>query len=82
MNALRVLHALCRTPGFRELCLDEHKFTPSTFDGYVKEAIFLYKQSLDEANAGTTVADWGMYVNVCSSIVAVVDVFPERLKEF
>ena len=85
MNALRALHALCRTPGFREICLNEHKFTASTFDGYVREAILLYKQSLDAANAGTastTLADWGMYVNVCSSIVAFVDLFPERLQEF
>jgi len=82
VNALRALHALCRTPGFRELCLDEHKFTTAIFDGYVKEAILLYRQSLDAANAGTSLADWADYVNVCSSMVAFVDVFPERQKEF
>jgi len=78
MNALRVLHPLCRVPGFREICLNEHKFTPSTFDNYVKEVQLLFKQSLQTSNK----EDWVMYTNACSSMVAFVDAFPERLKEF
>jgi len=42
MNALRTLHPLCKSPGFRDICFNEHKFTASTFDGYVKEAKRLF----------------------------------------
>lgn len=75
MNALRVLHPLCRVPGFRDICLNEHKFTPSTFDNYVKEAQLMFKE-------GLKTEDWAQYTNACSSMIAFVDAFPERLIEF
>ena len=51
MNALRTFHALCKTPDFREVCLNDHKFTTSTFDGFVKEALLLFKKGYDLAYA-------------------------------
>ena len=78
MNALRTLHPLCKVPGFRDICFNEHKFTPSTFDSYVKEAKRLF--SLSIAKSGEE--DWTLYVNACSSMVAFADAFPERLNEF
>ena len=39
MNALRTLHPMMKSPGFREKCLNSHKFTISTFDNYSKEAL-------------------------------------------
>ena len=78
MNALRTLHPLCKSPGFRDICFNEHKFTASTFDGYVKEAKRLFQTSI--ALKGQE--DWTLYVNASSSMVAFVDAFPERLGEF
>ena len=78
MNALRTLHPLCKVPGFREICFNEHKFPPSTFDGYVKEAKRIFELSI--AKSGQE--DWNLYVNACSSMVCFVDAFPERLSEF
>jgi len=36
-NAIRVLHPLCKVPEFSKICFDDHKFTRSTFNNYVKE---------------------------------------------
>jgi hypothetical protein len=46
MNALRTLHPLCRSPNFRSICIDEHKFPAAVLDTYVKEAKHLYEESL------------------------------------
>ena len=78
MNALRTLHPLLKVPGFRDICFNEHKFTPSTFDGYVKEAKRLFNESI--ANSGNE--DWTLYINSVGSMIAFSDAFPERLNEF
>jgi len=36
MNALRTLHPLMKQPDFKKICTEEHKFTTSTFDTFVK----------------------------------------------
>ena len=81
MNALRCLHSLCRVPDFKQLCLDEHKFTTTTFDNYIKEVNLLLKDSL-KIKEGQTQEDWNVFVNCCASSVAFVDCFPERSAEF
>lgn len=71
MNALRTLHPICKVPGFRDIFYDEHKFTAKTFDIYVKEIIDMF-------NRGAS-GEWETFINSCSSIVAFVDAFPERV---
>ena len=75
MNALRALHALCRVPGFKDICLNEHKLTVATFNTYVKEIQLLFKGALKEQN-------WETFVNTCGSMSAFYDCFPERAEEF
>ena len=75
MNALRTLHPLMKTKGFRELCYGEHNFTKSTFDTVVKESIDLFQLSLQNEN-------WTEFSNSCGSMVAFVDAFPEYVQEF
>lgn len=42
-NALRVLYPLCKVEEFSKICFEDHKFTRSTFNNYVKEIILLFK---------------------------------------
>ena len=37
-NALITLHACCRAPNFRDVCMNKHKFTMKSFDPYVMKA--------------------------------------------
>ena len=76
MNALRSLHPLMKTPNFRDICFNDHKFTKSTFDGYEKEAISMFNLSLDGRD------NWSEFSNACGSITAFVDAFPERQPNF
>jgi hypothetical protein len=46
MNALRVLHPLCKSPGFREVFFEEHKFPEAILTTYIKEAKFLFNESM------------------------------------
>lgn len=77
LNALRALHALCKVPGFRELCFEEHKFSAKTFDLYVKEVNAFFAESLAPGKE-----DWSNFVNACGSAAAFVDAFPERAEDF
>jgi hypothetical protein len=77
MNALRTLHPLMRHPDFKKTCFEEHKFTKSMFDAYVKEVLLIFNESI---KAGSE--NWTDFINACGSIVAFVVAFPERLVEF
>lgn len=81
LNALRTLHPLCKLENFAEVCLNEHKFTKAVFDPYVKEVLQLFKDSLDKSKNGGS-EDWAAFVNACASVVAFLQAFPERVKEF
>ena len=42
MNCLRTLHPLLKMEDFRKVCLEEHKFTLSIFEVFIKEAVYLF----------------------------------------
>jgi hypothetical protein len=46
MNALRTLHPLCKSPGFRETFFEEHKFPEAVLTTYMKEAKFMFYSSI------------------------------------
>jgi len=45
-NAIRTLYPLCKVPEFSKICFDDHKFTRSTFNNYVKEIQVLFHESI------------------------------------
>lgn len=69
-NALITLHSCCKVPGFREICLDKHKFTLKSFDPHVERAKSKYAKIVETEQ-------WDEYVNICAVITALVGVFPE-----
>ena len=77
MNALRTLHPLMKHPDFKKTCFEEHQFTVSMFDTYVKEVLIIFNESMKPGEE-----NWTDFVNACGSIVAFVVAFPERLVEF
>jgi len=77
MNSLRTLHPLMKHPDFKKACFDEHKFTTSMFDTYVKEVLIVFNNN---SQAGKE--NWTDFINACGSIVAFVVAFPERMAEF
>ena len=81
LNALRTLHPLTKLPDFKDVCINDHKFTLKTFDTYVTEINQLFKDSLDEAkNEGKK--DWNLFVNACASAASFLGAFPERAPDF
>lgn len=81
LNALRTLHPLTKLDDFKDTCLNEHKFTPQTFDTYVTEIHDLFKDSLDKSKHDGK-EDWPSFVNACGSATAFLGAFPERIPEF
>jgi hypothetical protein len=77
MNALRTLHPMMKSEGFREKCLNDHKFTVSTFDSYSKEALRMFNDCYKQANV-----NWADFANACGSITAFLTAFPERTVDF
>lgn len=77
MNALRTLHPLCKSPGFREIFLNEHRFPEAVLTTYIKEAKFLFSESMKQG-----AEDWVQFVNATGSITAFVDCFPEKIPDF
>ena len=76
-NAIRTLYPLCKVPEFSKICFEDHKFTRSTFNNYVKEIQLLFHESIE-----TGKEDWAVFTNVCSSLVAFITAFPDRNPEF
>lgn len=76
-NAIRTLYPLCKVPEFSKICFDDHKFTRSTFNNYVKEIQLLFTQCIEAGKE-----DWAVFTNVCSSMVAFITAFPDRNPEF
>lgn len=76
-NAIRTLYPLCKVADFSKICFEEHNFTRSTFNNYVKEIQILFKRSITPGEE-----DWAVFTNACSSMVAFVTAFPDRNPEF
>ena len=74
-NSLRIFHACCKFPEFRNICLEVHKFTLKNFDSYTKEVLEMFKDSLERQ-------EWDNFVNCCSSVSGFSEVFPERAVDF
>ena len=72
-QCLLTFHLLCKRGGeFRSVCFDEHKFTPTMFNAYVKQSMAKYNE-IQKAE------QWDSYVNICASITGFLMAFPERL---
>jgi len=74
-NALITLHTLMvKVPEFRQILLDEHKFTLASFDSFVTSGIASYQKSLENES-------WDEYAFVCTSLSGFITVFPERSED-
>ena len=77
MNALRTLHPMMAAPGFADKCLNDHKFTMSTFDSFSKEALKMFNE-----NYKASPVNWTAFGGSCSGITGFVTAFPDRVVDF
>jgi hypothetical protein len=76
---LRVLNNVFKTvPDFRSLYLETHGFTLHSLDRCVSDTLSLFNESL----APSTSNQDDSFINACSFVSALVDVFPEHSQAF
>jgi hypothetical protein len=75
LNSLRTLFSMMKLPNFRSTCFDDHKFTMSIFQTFIKEAMDLFTTSYKQNNfANVTLA--------CSVISNFLDHFSDKTEDF